>query len=657
MRRAASVAVVATAVTWILASAAAPASAHALLQSSRPAADATLQTAPGRLSLTFTEPPDPVLSSIQLLGSSGAEVALGTPAVDGKTIVVPVTGSVPNGTYTVNWRVVSKTDGHVTAGSFAFGVGEPPVARPAASGQTSSSFPTAGSVVAKWLLYVGLSVALAAPAVALVVLRATSPPRWPLVAAGVAATIGWLGLVWAEASAAGVGWTAFARSDAGAPYRWLGVATGALLVFALLAGVTARSLWWWVVGAAAAAGMLIRSIGGHADAGPFPVLEIAAQAAHLAAVGVWIGGLSWLLALLPGLAPAERPTFVRRFSTTAGVALAVVAVTGAVRAVDELGGISHLGRLFSTDYGWTLVAKIAVSVALVGAGAWNRYVNVPRSADGAPARASLPRVVAGELVLATGLFGLTGLLTGLPPAVAAAAEPAPRANDVVVTGSDFATTVRTHLVVTPGTVGANRFDLHVADYDTGRTVEARHVTLAFSAVSNATLAPSTMQLRRTSSGDWTGTGAAMSIDDRWRIVATIQTATGSTQVPMEVSPRVPTGHVAVSRAPGQPALSTTTFPDGSSIQAYVDPGAPGANQLHATAFDPQGTELALHAVSLIAIPPSGPSVSLQPEPFSPGHYAANVQLTPGTWTFEIRTLTHTGQALDARFTQTIGGTG
>jgi hypothetical protein len=34
-----------------------------------------------------------------------------------------------------------------------------------------------------------------------------------------------------------------------------------------------------------------------------------------------------------------------------------------------------------------------------------------------------------------------------------------------------------------------------------------------------------------------------------------------------------------------------------------------------------------------------------------------VQLTAGTWTFEIRTLTHSGQALDARFTQRIGGTG
>jgi hypothetical protein len=62
-------------------------------------------------------------------------------------------------------------------------------------------------------------------------------------------------------------------------------------------------------------------------------------------------------------------------------------------------------------------------------------------------------------------------------------------------------------------------------------------------------------------------------------------------------------------------------------------------------------------VSLIAIPPSGSSVALQPQRFSPGHYAGNVPLTAGTWTFEIRALTDSGRTLDVRFSQPIGGTG
>ncbi|MGZ4126326.1 MAG: copper resistance CopC family protein, partial [Actinomycetota bacterium] len=235
MRRATSIAAVAVVAAWLVVGAASPALAHALLQSSRPAANATLQTAPASLSLTFTEPPDPSLSTIQLLGSSGAQVALGRQAVTGKTIVVPITGQIANGTYTVNWRVVSKSDGHVTAGSFAFGVGEAPTVHPpSASAGGTSAFPSAGSVVAKWLLYVGLAVALAAPVVALLVLRSADPPRWPLVAAGIAAALGWLGMVWAEADAVGVGWGTFLGSDAGAPYRWLGAAAGLWLVLAVV---------------------------------------------------------------------------------------------------------------------------------------------------------------------------------------------------------------------------------------------------------------------------------------------------------------------------------------------------------------------------------------------------------------------------------------
>ena len=38
---------------------------------------------------------------------------------------VPLPG-LPNGVYTVTWRTVSKTDGHVTGGAFAFGVGTAP---------------------------------------------------------------------------------------------------------------------------------------------------------------------------------------------------------------------------------------------------------------------------------------------------------------------------------------------------------------------------------------------------------------------------------------------------------------------------------------------------------------------------------------------------
>jgi copper transport protein len=648
MRRVVAVVVPAVAAVAIVA---APAWAHAELRSSNPAANAQVPSAPSTITLSFTEPPDPGLSTVQVLSSSGSNVAVGPVSVSGTTLTVAVTGAMPTGTYTVNWRAVSRTDGHLTAGSFAFGVGQPAAAPRAGSATSTTPFPSALSVVSKWLLYAGLVLLFAGAVVGFGVLRVRALRPAPIAVAAAAAAAGWIGFVASEASPIGVGAATFLRSDAGRPYVWLGAAVTLGVTLGVAYVATSRPPLAWGASAAAAAAMLVRAIGGHADTGPLPALEVAAQFAHLAAVGIWIGGIAWLLLTLSVIAAFDRPDAVKRFSTVAGVALAVVAATGVVRAVDELGGITHVGRLFSTDYGWTLAAKVAVAVLLIAAGAWNRYVNVPRTANGAEGVRSLRWVLGAEAFLAAGILALTGLLTGLPPAVSAAASTPNAPTALVVNASDFATTVRARLRISPGTVGANRFDLRVVDYDSGRPIDARRVTLRFSPMSNAAVAPSTIGLRRVAPGEWAATASAISIDDRWQIVATIQTATGSTEVPMQVSPRVAGGTVTVSSASGQPTLYTTTFADGSSIQAYVDPGMPGPNQLHATAFGADGKELPLRRVSLIAIDPAGSGTVLQPIRFSAGHYAANLRIEPGSWRFEIRALAAGGAALDARFSQ------
>jgi methionine-rich copper-binding protein CopC len=101
------------------------ASAHAVLRSSDPASGASLGKAPEKVTLTFTEPPDLTLSSVHVLDSTGKAVERGkAQPVPGKPLALEVPlGQLPNGAYTVSWRTVSRTDGHLTNGSFAFGVG------------------------------------------------------------------------------------------------------------------------------------------------------------------------------------------------------------------------------------------------------------------------------------------------------------------------------------------------------------------------------------------------------------------------------------------------------------------------------------------------------------------------------------------------------
>jgi len=118
------------------------AGAHALLKSSVPAAGADLKEAPHQILLTFTEPPDPTLSLVTLVTSSGATVDTGkAQAVPGAPTELQLSvPQIPDGVYTVNWRTVSKTDGHVTGGSFAFGINT--VASSSTSSTTMSASPS-----------------------------------------------------------------------------------------------------------------------------------------------------------------------------------------------------------------------------------------------------------------------------------------------------------------------------------------------------------------------------------------------------------------------------------------------------------------------------------------------------------------------------------
>src|SRR4051812_30716919 len=91
--------------------------AHASLVSSDPAAKSLLHAAPTRIRLVFSEALEPTLGRISLVGSDGATIKLaatGDPH-DVNALIAPV-GTLANGAYRVEWRVVS-ADGHPVEGS------------------------------------------------------------------------------------------------------------------------------------------------------------------------------------------------------------------------------------------------------------------------------------------------------------------------------------------------------------------------------------------------------------------------------------------------------------------------------------------------------------------------------------------------------------
>jgi copper transport protein len=88
--------------TWLVASAPA-AGAHASLRSSDPADGAIVDVAPSAVILTFTEPPDPKLTVVHVLDSSGKQVETGSAQqVPGRRFEIrEALGALPDGVYTV----------------------------------------------------------------------------------------------------------------------------------------------------------------------------------------------------------------------------------------------------------------------------------------------------------------------------------------------------------------------------------------------------------------------------------------------------------------------------------------------------------------------------------------------------------------------------
>jgi copper transport protein len=625
-------------VTLGLALASPRAEAHALLARSDPAAGALLDKAPPVVLLTFTERPDPALSIVHVLDSAGRAVERGRAAAvesDRNSLVAQVPG-LGRGAYTVTWRTTSSVDGHSTGGSFAFGVGVAPPAAASASRTPPTPAPSTLSIAGRWLLYLGLAALLGLVAMVRIAGSAFSVP------------VRGLRLLWA-AAAAGVALLAvdLVRTTRVSPARLASTTTGTKLLVEIgavaLVGLVVASRRrgaGTALGVTVAAALLARAWGGHAAAASPALLAIGLQWLHLLALGVWLGGLPWLAAVLRSAPPGERARIAARFSAIATVALAVTVLSGTVRAIDEVG--SWRG-LFRTSFGVALLVKLAIVALVVALGARNRFRHVADAGD------RLRRNVVAEAFLAAGILAVTAVLAGLPPAKSLNAARA-TVSQVVVRGSDFATTTRVRLVVAPGGVGPNHFDAAVTDYDSGRLVDARRVALRLAPVDRPEIPASTLELAREGTR-WTADSPVLAVAGRWRVTVVVETAAGGKEIPLTLETRQPAARITALRTPGLPTIYTITI-GARRTETYVDPGKPGLDEVHFTFLDAAGipTDTGIASITAKATG-SAPEEALDYRRLEAGHFVADAKLTSGKWTFTARTT----DGLRVSFTETIAG--
>jgi len=516
-----------------------PAGAHALLTGSTPADGASLDQPPTQVVLTFTEAPDPSLAVVHVLDAAGARMETGrAEAVVGepRQLRTPV-GPLAKGTYTVTWRTTSALDGHTTVGRVAFGVGAPAAAVAADGTPSGMGPPSRESIAGRWLFYVGVVVLLGAGAVgAVVVSDPSTVSAWGLNGAWGATAVGLVLTVADQRTVTRTGLSRLLASSTGhkLTVQALGVGVAWLAVAWASLRPSRRSLA--SVGVAASAVMLARAMAGHADASTVPWFTVGVQWAHLVSVGAWVGGLVWFLVALRRGDLGRGRGLARRFSRVAGTTLGVVAVTGTLRALSEVGAWS---RLVHTGFGKTLLVKLGLFAALVGLGAVSRFRHVRGSGDGA--RRGLRGIVRVEVAIGALVLGATAVLTGLPPpaTLAAASRSDEGGPSITVTGNDQETSVRVQLEVSPGAVGSNRFHASVTDYRSATPVPARGLTLRFQLNGRPDVAAATVALVGEPDGHWEGSAGALSVEGTWTVTAVVQTANAVVEAPMEVTVRRP----------------------------------------------------------------------------------------------------------------------
>ncbi|WP_203910717.1 copper resistance CopC/CopD family protein [Rhizocola hellebori] len=521
--------------------AAQPAWAHAELIGSTPANGSRLAEAPAEIRLRFSEKVNAVRDGVTLLDSAGAVQLVGTPS-PGSESVLAITKPLPDGVYTVVWRVVS-ADSHPIHGAFVFSVGDAVVAA-LPGGAQSDVDPGLAAVfwLARWLGYAGL--ALLAGGVCFLIV--CWPSGWASARVRRVIAAGWLTSVMCAGAAlvlqgpysqggtlAGVADPALAAATLRSGYGAFMLARlGLLVAGGLLALALTRQRPMWIkVCTVVLLGVALPATWagtGHAAAGN--PLTKAVDTLHLSAMSIWLGGLAVLLtALLTRSAPpsAQAATALTRFSPLAAGCVATLVLTGIYQAWRGVGSIDALA---GSAYGRLLLYKVAGIGVLLWLGALSNsavrrgYANAATSLRGRAAReaaqqeqrsrAGLRRSVGLETVTAVAVLALTSVLVSTPPGSRPTTAPIAASTATEATLS-LPGGARVSVTLDPARVGVSRLALSVRD-KAGTDWDVPEVSASLSLPARS-IGPLPVALSRLQAGRYQSQSLSLPAPGGWRL--------------------------------------------------------------------------------------------------------------------------------------------
>ncbi len=511
------------------------ASAHTTLESSSPANDEVLAQAPERVVLRFSERVETAFGSVRVYDAATRRADDGgTSRPEPQEVAVGLRSGLPEGTYTVAWRVLS-ADSHPVSGALVFHVGKPGAG---AAGVASRALEDHGGsrtvdrsfAVVRFLNFAFILLSVGAAGVLALVLgseaAAVRRPVWAALACSalLLATVSLAGIVLEGANASGLGLDAAFRTtllgdvlETQFGRVWLARTLLALVV----AGVAVLALFGprhgertlaWVASALGVGIAITPALSGHARvAGTFAVVS---DWAHVLAASAWIGGLVFLLAALWRAGSGRWPLAARavpRFSALAVVSVTTLLVAGLASSFIE---VRSSEALVHTSSGRLLLVKAALVLPVLALGLFNNRVSVPRLRSGIASgveRRRFLRSTAAELGIVVVIVGLTAVLVAEPPAKAElAARSGPVSREAMLGPFHL------ELVVDPGQTGTNEVHLHLLDHSTGQPANVDEVRVGAS-LPAAGVGPIRLRAAPVGPGEAVVPAATFPLSGDWRL--------------------------------------------------------------------------------------------------------------------------------------------
>jgi putative copper export protein/methionine-rich copper-binding protein CopC len=371
------------------------AQAHAALVRTSPAQGSIVTTAPSEIVITFSEVVQPVPTRITVIAPDGKRIDSGNPRVQGDDMHIPVRTNVSGGTYLVSYRVIS-ADSHPVGGGFIYSVGAPSsggAPKPVNGGETSKIVATGVSVM-QFVGFVGLILVLG-PAMVLIALwprrlDRRQPIRIVYGGLGLIAIATIAGLYLQAPYDSGGSLTSVTGADLSDVFdSHFGQADLVRLALVVIIGFLLRPVLAGkgtktehvLLAVLGAVGVGTWALAGHPGASDVAPLTTVADVAHLASVGIWIGGLVMLAAFLLRRANVrELSAILPVWSNWAMLAVTVLVLSGTAQALIEIGTVH---ALLHTTYGQLVIAKVLL-LAVILASAQAARLLVQRHA-GVPA--------------------------------------------------------------------------------------------------------------------------------------------------------------------------------------------------------------------------------------------------------------------------------